>query len=324
MFLSEEEIEKRVRDSYELKNDVLKMTSKPLVSIRTSTYNHGPYIKQCIEGVLMQKTNFPFEYIIGEDFSTDETREIVFEYARKFPNVIRVITADYNVGSKANGRRCINACRGKYMAICEGDDYWVDPLKLQKQVDFLEKNPEYSMCFHNALVHWENNKFPDVTFACLEDRDYTGEEIYCNWIVPTASVVFRKECLGGVYKERVKNPSILYGDIILFLSLIEKGKVHAFPEIMSVYRRHEGGAVYGVNIQRIIKKIDHDRFIGNDFNGRYRKYSKRIRNLSCIYLFSYYLLRFRIFHALYYILYALYLDFFYSFYSFYKLFRSRS
>ena len=143
MTLSIEEIGKRVNDSYELENSVLKGSlTKPLVTVRTSTYQHGPYIKQCIEGVLMQKTNFAFEFIIGEDFSTDGTREIVFEYAKKYPDIIRVFTADYNVGSKANGRRCINAARGKYMALCEGDDYWIDPLKLQKQVDFLEKNKD--------------------------------------------------------------------------------------------------------------------------------------------------------------------------------------
>ena len=145
--MDDNSLTKKIADSYELANNVLEHIPNPLVSIRTSAYNHGPYIKQCIEGVLMQRTNFPFEYIIGEDFSNDETREIVFEYAKKYPDVIRVITADYNVGSKANGRRCIRACRGKYMAICEGDDYWTDPLKLQKQVDFLEDNSEYGMCY---------------------------------------------------------------------------------------------------------------------------------------------------------------------------------
>ena len=142
--ISNSEIEKRIQDSYELENNVLKAVPKPMVTVRTSTYQHASFIKQCIEGVLMQKTDFPIEFIIGEDFSKDGTREIVFEYAKKYPDIIRVFTADYNVGSKVNGRRCINAARGKYMALCEGDDYWVDPLKLQKQVDFLEKNPDYN------------------------------------------------------------------------------------------------------------------------------------------------------------------------------------
>src|SRR5690606_19306327 len=99
MVLSAEELKKRVKDSYELPNNVLRLIDEPLVTVRTSTYQHGPYIGRCIEGVLMQKTTFPFEFIIGEDCSTDGTREIVFEYAKKFSDRIRVITADYNVGS---------------------------------------------------------------------------------------------------------------------------------------------------------------------------------------------------------------------------------
>src|SRR5690554_4305235 len=107
MILNTEEIERRIHDSYELPNNVLQAVPHPMVTVRTSTYQHGPYIQDCIEGVLMQKTNFPIEFIIGEDFSTDGTRDIVFEYAKRYPDIIRVITADYNVGSKANGRRCI-------------------------------------------------------------------------------------------------------------------------------------------------------------------------------------------------------------------------
>ena len=112
--LSQKEFEKRVRESYELPNNVLRETPEPSVTVRTITYQHALYIRDCIEGVLKQKTTFPVEYIIGEDFSTDGTREIVFEYAKKYPDILRVITADYNVGSKANGQRCRNATRGKY------------------------------------------------------------------------------------------------------------------------------------------------------------------------------------------------------------------
>lgn len=259
MFLSEEEIEKRVRDSYELKNDVLKMTSKPLVSIRTSTYNHGPYIKQCIEGVLMQKTNFPFEYIIGEDFSTDETREIVFEYARKFPNVIRVITADYNVGSKANGRRCINACRGKYMAICEGDDYWIDPLKLQKQVDFLEKNPEYVMSHTSFRYYYE-----------LDKRFYNSKDVQVNpcyylmlpeiilgdYRVQTVTVLLRANVMKKVQESDdflFKSGYLMMGDTQLWYSMAQKGKIHFLPEQTAVYRVNQGSATRSNSIKNVYR-----------------------------------------------------------------------
>ena len=159
MLVDQIELERRFLDSYEIPNNVIYTVQQPLVTVRTSAYQHESYIKQCIEGVLMQKTTFQVEYIIGEDYSTDSTRNIVFDYAKKYPDLIRVITADYNVGMKANGLRCIKHSRGKYMAMCEGDDYWTDPFKLQKQVDFLEQNPDYVLSFHNTIGFFTENDF---------------------------------------------------------------------------------------------------------------------------------------------------------------------
>jgi glycosyltransferase involved in cell wall biosynthesis len=258
MVLTQEEVEKRVLDSYELPNRVLEVIPEPMVTVCTSTYQHGPYIKDCIEGVLMQKTTFPVEYIIGEDFSTDGTREIVFEYAKKYPDKIRVMTAEYNVGAKANGTRCRRASRGKYIAICEGDDYWISSDKLQKQINFLEANPEYSMCFHNAIVYDElcNKKYifnkVDPIFNPKKlntDRTVEGYELLNNWIVPTASTVYRSNYL--IPNDFVKTN---YGDIFLFLYLSTKGKIYYFNEISSVYRKlHQG--------LRRIYKFDLDSFI---------------------------------------------------------------
>ena len=234
MNFSTEEIEKRVFDSYELPNEVLTKVSEPLVSVRTSTYLHAPYIRQCIEGVLMQKTSFPVEYIIGEDFSTDGTREIVFDYARKYPEKIRVVTADYNVGAKANGKRCIRMCRGRYLAICEGDDYWIDPNKLQKQVDFLESHKRYSMCFHNAKVIYENRKKSHLFGRYYKNIFNTTDVIERQWFVPTASIVFRKESLN--YPEWINY--IFNGDLAMQLNLSLNGDFFYIDETMSVYRRH--------------------------------------------------------------------------------------
>jgi glycosyltransferase involved in cell wall biosynthesis len=122
------------------------------------TYNHAPYIAQAIEGVLQQKTNFPFELVIGEDCSTDGTREIVFEYQKKHPDIIRVITSDENVGAKKNGLRVLKACQGKYIAFCEGDDYWHNPDKLQKQVDYMESHPECGMLFADCDAYYQRSK----------------------------------------------------------------------------------------------------------------------------------------------------------------------
>lgn len=126
---------------------------EPLVSVKMITYNHAPFIANAIECVLKQKTNFPFELVIGEDCSTDGTREIVFEYQKKYPDIIRVITSEQNVGMKKNGYRTTKACRGKYIAFCEGDDYWHHPEKLQKQVDYLESNEECGLVYSSYDVY---------------------------------------------------------------------------------------------------------------------------------------------------------------------------
>lgn len=244
MTLIEAEINERVNNSYEIKNNVLKVVPAPLVSVRTSTYNHGSYIKQCIESVLMQKTTFPFEYIIGEDCSADDTRVIVLDYAKRYPDIIRVITANSNVGSKANGRRCIDACRGKYMAICEGDDYWTDPLKLQKQVDFLEKNKEYVMCFHNAKIL--NESASPIHFKKVEEREYLCKELYDEWIVPTASIMIKTDIL---LKKKIDYSKLLNGDIFWVMSAFEAGKVYGMADQMSVYRVQP----QGVTIRRAME-----------------------------------------------------------------------
>ncbi|MDD5673384.1 MAG: glycosyltransferase, partial [Chitinivibrionales bacterium] len=117
------------------------------VSVCMITYNHAPYIAQAIESVLQQKTNYVFELVIGEDCSTDKTREIVLKYQEKYPDIIHVVMSESNVGVKKNWNRTLRACKGTYLAFCEGDDYWLRYDKLQKEVDYLETHPDCSMVF---------------------------------------------------------------------------------------------------------------------------------------------------------------------------------
>ena len=126
----------------------------PVVSVNMLTYNHGPYVERAIEGVLAQKTTFPIELIIGEDCSTDGTRDIVFGYQKKHPDTIKIVTSDQNVGARINGHRVIEASKGKYIAFCEGDDYWHKDDKLQTQVDILESNPEYGLVYSDYDKHF--------------------------------------------------------------------------------------------------------------------------------------------------------------------------
>lgn len=133
-----------------MQNWTVKDTENPLVSVRCITYNHEPYIAQAIDGFLMQKTDFPFEVIIHDDASTDKTADIIREYERKYPLIIKPIYQTENQYSKRNGSiaKAIDPkLKGKYIAFCEGDDYWIDPNKLQMQVDFLEKKLEHRMCY---------------------------------------------------------------------------------------------------------------------------------------------------------------------------------
>jgi len=207
----------------------------PLVSVCMITYNHEKYLKDAIEGVLMQKINFPIELIIGEDCSTDNTRRIVKDYETKYPDIIVAQYPEINRGVLNNFMTVLQSARGKYIAICEGDDYWTDPYKLQKQVDFLEANPEFSMCFHNSLVVYENSRKKPNLFASIDKEEYDIQDIIQKmWFISTASIVFRT----NLYDKTEWLNYVSAGDYTLQLVLATKGKIGAINEVMAVYRRH--------------------------------------------------------------------------------------
>lgn len=216
-----------------------------LVSICCITYNHEPYIVQTLDGFLMQKTSFPFEILIHDDASTDRTADIIREYEKKFPNLIKPIYQKENQYSK--GFTSVSEtwnfprAKGKYIALCEGDDYWIDENKLQMQVDFLEKNPEYGMCFHDAVVVNElENEVDSFSYHVIE-KDYSATELFENWVVPTASMLFKKEILCYKLADR---ENFIAGDIVLVEQACVYGKVHGFKKKMSVYRIQENGLTW--------------------------------------------------------------------------------
>jgi glycosyltransferase involved in cell wall biosynthesis len=215
---------------------------QPYVSISCLTYNHKEYITACLEGILMQQTNFEIEVLVYDDASTDTTPSIIKDFQARYPEIIKPIFQSENQLSKGN--RLLNPtynyprAKGKYIALCDGDDYWTDPLKLQKQVDYLEANPNCAMCFHKV-----EEKFEDYvrfkTFSHLEDKFYTGYEILKRWTIPTSSVVLR-----NYGKRLVPNDNrILFGDIVLYLKLAHMGTLRclAAEGEMAVYRRHLEG-----------------------------------------------------------------------------------
>lgn len=219
------------------------MSTKILVSVCCITYNHASYIRQCLEGFLMQKTTFPFEIIINDDCSTDGTTEIIKEYADKYPDLFVPIFHEENQYQK--GVRGIYAkfvypkVRGKYIALCEGDDYWIDPLKLQKQVDFLEGHPDCSLCFHKSKVISLVAKGMDL-YGHLRQGYYSAEQILKKWTIPTASVL----CLSKYLPYIPNDKRFMYGDIVLFLTMATHGRVYCLGEEMSIYRRLSSGAIY--------------------------------------------------------------------------------
>ena len=241
--------------------------SYPLVSIVCITYNHVNYIHDAIKGFLMQKTTFPVEILIHDDASTDGTDTIIRQYELNYPELIFPIYQNENQYSK--GIRRISTtfvfpkCTGKYIAFCEGDDYWIDPYKLQKQVDFLEANQEYSMCFHGAKVISEIETLNDSLFTDLEDRDYNSDELLKTWAVPTASIVFRNEFTSFI-PQSIK---FQYGDIIMILTMADHGKVRCINEVMSVYRRTQTGVVLSnkLNYSYYSGLVDHYKEISHVF-----------------------------------------------------------
>lgn len=210
--------------------------STPIVSVAVITYNQENFISQTIEGILMQKTTFPFEILISDDCSTDNTRNICLEYKQKYPDFIRLHLPEKNMGSMPNFMYTLGVCTGKYVALCEGDDYWIDENKLQKQVDFLEQNPEFSLSSHNSVILAHNGKMlynPPLDASTYSTKDLIDSD----WGIMTASIVFRREYLYFPdWFQHVKN-----GDYALQLLLSTKGKINYIPEYMSVYRRHAGG-----------------------------------------------------------------------------------
>ncbi len=249
----------------------------PNYIVRTfcATYNHEHYIKDALQGFVMQETTFPVVYTIVDDASTDRTAEVIREFVgTNFDLREKAVAyekdADYGHVTFARhkiNKNCFFAVTylnenhysqkksklpyikewedTKYYALCEGDDYWTDPMKLQKQVDFLEGHEDYSMCFHKVDVLCDKKE--NWIFSDLEERDYSGREIYDKWLVPTCSVLYRK---GEPFETHA---SIVYGDIYMYLQLAERGKLRCMGFVGGAYRRHTGSVSCGYSLQTCIK-----------------------------------------------------------------------
>jgi glycosyltransferase involved in cell wall biosynthesis len=209
------------------------------ISIFCLVYNHEPYLKDCIEGFLMQRCNFNFEIVVGEDCSSDRSREILLDYHKKFPGKFKLLLHDQNVGAIQNQNLTLNACDGKYIALCEGDDYWTDPYKLQKQVDFLEANEDYSVCAaksycldKNGQINDQSERYKEIQFP----KTITLDNLFTPYLFQTNTILFRNNIIPlSKFDKRG------FKDIVLFAALLKLGKGIILDCYLGCYRIHLGG-----------------------------------------------------------------------------------
>lgn len=272
------------------------MNDLPLVSISCITYNHASYIKECIDGFLMQKTNFNFEILIHDDHSTDGTEEIIKEYAKQYPDIIKPLFEkenQYSLG-KPTGSVVWNLPRakGKYIAMCEGDDYWIDPYKLQKQVDIMENNPNCSLVISNGISLNEITKKQYIInpMGDIKKSGFISPNLVLSErrLIPTASMFYRKD--------QSKMPDFFHncpvGDRPLRLWLLSKGDIYYFASPMIMYREQSNGS-FGQRVCSSFKyaKDIYDGMIAfyNNYNEFTKyKYNKEIQYLKSQDEYSFY------------------------------------
>jgi len=205
------------------------------ISVIMITYGHEKFIRQAVEGVLMQKCNFNVELIIANDASPDKTSDIVYDIIKTNPNANRIkyINRDKNIGGQNNFKDAFEQCKGKYIAHCEGDDYWTDPYKLQKQINFLETNPDYVLTFHKIKILQPNGILVDDFITKIPENYQTIEALaqYGNYI-HTPSIVY-KNIINELPFEMMISP---IGDYFLYMIIAQHGKLKYFEESMAVYR----------------------------------------------------------------------------------------
>lgn len=226
-----------------------KNSHSPLVSISCITYNHAPYIRDCLEGFLMQKTDFPFEILIHDDASTDGTADIIREYQKKYPDIIKPILREKNLYSQ--GVRMMNQfnyerAKGKYIAFCEGDDYWNDSNKLQIQYDFMESHEDCALCYHGMYIlnhlkkFYIRENFPNKSIL-KHESNISFEILALNSNIRTPSVFFRKEIYNFCHDTLMRDcQNMLFSDLQLFFHLSLNGKVEFIPRYMATYRIRPG------------------------------------------------------------------------------------
>ncbi len=234
---------------------------KPLVAIKCLVYNHEPYLRDCLEGFVMQQTNFPFVAIVHDDASTDNSAAIIREYEEKYPDIIKPIYEAENQYSKRDGslgrimNAAVDAIGAKYVAMCEGDDYWTDPLKLQKQVDFMETNPEYGLCYAKAYRYNEELK------KYIGVKGSARAEVYELSIqgthhISTPTILMRQSLfLNCLSDSSFLLNNGLFTDSSLWWWFAANSKLYFMDDVVAVYRELSESASHSKDINIVKDRI---------------------------------------------------------------------
>lgn len=249
---------------------------KPLVSVCMITYNHEKYIAEALNSVLMQKTNFDFEIVIGEDWSTDRTREIVLEYKAKHLDKIKLVLQEKNVGMTSNFYETLKLCSGSYIAICDGDDYWIDENKLQKQIDFLDKNKNYGLIYTDILIQ-NDFTFNENIFRinCLHFSGAVFELLLENNFISALTVCFRKEYIDI---ENINKDQIIFAyDHFYWLRIAARSLIYFMNEKTACYRLHGDNFLFTgrIKTQQLRNKL-YPAFILDSLNYFFVQKEKRL------------------------------------------------
>jgi len=238
------------------------------VSVLIVTYNHEQYIAQALDSALMQETSFDYEIVVGEDNSTDSTRDIVAGFQERFPDKVRLLPSAERLGMQRNYMRTWKACVGEYIAMLDGDDYWTSAHKLQKQVDFLDSHPECAMCFHQGEIRHPEGESIVVPNRRLKSVFATKDMFFRNDI-PNCSVMYRHGLLDEL-PDGYQDLSTL--DWPMHMLIAQHGKMGYIDELMAVWRYHRKGEYSGrTRIERLLGSLGLYRYVAEHISPEYRK-----------------------------------------------------
>lgn len=238
----------------------MKYNQEIMLSVICCTYNHERYLRLALDGILMQQTNFTYEILIGEDYSTDNSKGILKEYETKYPNSFIVFYRDKNYGQYKNTYDLYTRARGKYIILLETDDFWISPNKLQKEVDFLENHPQFIAVSHRCIMVNDQNEPLGLQYPECHLKEYTFKEFRKD-LLPgqTATIMYR-----NIHKEKNNKKFLLLNDMSYFVgpgdrrkifTLLANGRIACLPDVMSAYRYvTKGGSSYSANSKETPKE----------------------------------------------------------------------